>query len=159
MAGELALAGHEICAVARGEHLHAMRRHSLRLIVDGRERVAQFPVSGDPGDFGPQDSVICALKAHQAYEAADQSAPLLGDATSVVTAMNGIPWWYFYKDSSAFEGLHLDRGTLEIEITIDDPNVYTKPVTVKVNQAIKFDTDLLEVFCENEKDQAHMVGK
>ena len=75
---------------------------------EGRERVARFPVSDDPADFGPQDCVICALKAHQANQAADQFAPLFGDETSVVTAMNGIPWWYFYKETGPFEGRRME---------------------------------------------------
>ena len=50
-------------------------------------------------------------------------------------------------------------GNLEIAITIDDPKAYTKPWTVNVNQAVVLDTDLLEGFCENEKDQSHLVGK
>ena len=52
-----------------------------------------------------------------------------------------------------------DYGSLEIEITVDDPKAYTKPWTVNVNQAVVLDTDLLEGFCENEKDQSHLVGK
>ena len=108
MAGELALAGHQVCAIARGAHLEAMRRDGLRLIVDGHERVAHFPVSDDPAEFGSQDCVICALKAHQAHAYADRLIPLLGARTSVVTAMNGIPWWYFHKEGSRFEGRHLE---------------------------------------------------
>jgi hypothetical protein len=51
-------------------------------------------------------------------------------------------------------------GTLEIQVTIDDPKAYTKPWTVKVNQHIALDTDLLEYAClENEKDVPHLVGK
>jgi hypothetical protein len=47
-------------------------------------------------------------------------------------------------------------GKLEIEITVDDPKAYTKPWTVKLNQPIVVDTDLLEYIClENEKDHAH----
>ena len=56
--------------------------------------------------FGPQD-VVCALKAHQAYESAPAFAPLLGRETAVLTAMNGIPWWYFHKAGGAFEGRRL----------------------------------------------------
>jgi 2-dehydropantoate 2-reductase len=108
LAGELALAGQPICAIARGAHLQAMRRDGLRLIVDGRERVARFPVSDDPAEFGPQDCVICALKAHQASASADQMLPLLGPQTSVLTAMNGIPWWYFHRAGGLFEGRHLE---------------------------------------------------
>ena len=51
-------------------------------------------------------------------------------------------------------------GNLEIEITIDDPKAYTKPWTVKFNQFIVLNRELLEYFCqENEKDLPHLVGK
>jgi len=54
----------------------------------------------------------------------------------------------------------LNYGNLEIEITLDDPKAYTAPWTVKLNQFIVLNTELLEYFCqENEKDQAHLVGK
>jgi hypothetical protein len=53
----------------------------------------------------------------------------------------------------------INYGNLEIDITIDDPKAYTKPWTMTVKQAIMLNTDLLEGFCENEKDQAHLVGK
>jgi 2-dehydropantoate 2-reductase len=102
----LALAGHEVCVVARGPHLEAIRTRGLKLIVKGRETVARVAASDDPREFGPQDFVFCTLKAQQAYEAAPSFAPLLGPATAVVTAMNGIPWWYFYKTGGRHEGLH-----------------------------------------------------
>lgn len=50
-------------------------------------------------------------------------------------------------------------GNLEIEITIDDPKAYTKPWSFTVKQALMLNTDLLEAFCDNEKDRTHMVGK
>ena len=51
-------------------------------------------------------------------------------------------------------------GTLEIEVTIEDPKVYSKPFTVKVNQRIMPDTDLIEFICsENDKSGPHLVGK
>jgi hypothetical protein len=51
-------------------------------------------------------------------------------------------------------------GKLEIEITVDDPKAYTRPWTIKMNQTIKLDTDLLDYIClENEKDAQHMVAK
>jgi hypothetical protein len=48
-------------------------------------------------------------------------------------------------------------GSLEIEITVDDPKAYTKPWTVKVNQRIMLDTELIEFICED-RDAAHYVG-
>src|ERR1700753_370987 len=113
MAGELALAGHEVCAIARGAHLAAIRSHGLKLIVEGQTRRVDLPASDDPAAFGPQDVVICALKAQQAHASAGAFSPLLGPHTAVLTAMNGIPWWYFYKERGPLDGHHLesvDRG-------------------------------------------------
>jgi hypothetical protein len=54
----------------------------------------------------------------------------------------------------------VNYGNLEIEVTVDDSKAYTKPWTVKLNQTIKLDTDLLDYMClENEKDVQHLVGK
>ncbi len=107
LAVELAAAGHEVCVVARGAHLQAIQARGLKLRIDGREKVAKIPASADPGDFGPQDFVLCTLKAHQAYQSAARLAPLFGPETAVLTATNGIPWWYFYKSGGRFEGHRL----------------------------------------------------
>lgn len=88
--------GVEVSVVARGAQLAAIRRDGLRLRIEGAERVARPVASDDPADLGPQDTVVIALKAHQAWEVADRVAPLLGPDTSVVTCQNGVPWWYFY---------------------------------------------------------------
>jgi hypothetical protein len=54
----------------------------------------------------------------------------------------------------------VDYGHLVVEVTVDDPKAYTKPWTVKLNQIIALDTDLLDYIClENEKDVKHLVGK
>jgi len=53
----------------------------------------------------------------------------------------------------------INYGNLEIEVTIDDPKAYTKPWTFTVKQAVMLNTDMLEGFCENEKDKTHLVGK
>jgi hypothetical protein len=51
-------------------------------------------------------------------------------------------------------------GTMQIEITVDDPKAYTKPWTVTLNQSIKLDTDLLDFVCaDNEKDVPHLSSK
>lgn len=107
LATELALAGHEVSVVARGEHLEAIRAKGLTLRIGGIEKKAAVQASDDPAQFGPQDYVFCALKSHQAYAAARSFVPLLGPKTAIVTAMNGIPWWYFYKEGGSLEGSHL----------------------------------------------------
>ncbi len=98
-------AGAEVSLIARGAHLAAIRAHGLKLLIDGETRVAEMPASDDPADLGPQDIVIVGLKAHQAWEVAEQMKPLLGPETAVVTAQNGVPWWYFY----GFDGPYANR--------------------------------------------------
>lgn len=107
LAVQLARAGHQVTAIARGEQLRAMQSHGLTLLTEGERRHAQIPASDDPAVFGPQDVVICTLKAHQASACAAQFVPLLGPQTALLTAMNGLPWWYFYKEGSRFENTHL----------------------------------------------------
>ena len=107
LAVELSLAGHDVCVIARGEHLSAIASKGLTLRIAGIQKTAKVRASDDPSRFGPQDYVFCTLKSHQAYAAARSMLPLLGPDTAVVTAMNGIPWWYFYKEGSSFEGTHL----------------------------------------------------
>jgi 2-dehydropantoate 2-reductase len=57
--------------------LKAIQENGLKLLIQGRERTARFAAEDDPTSFGPQDFVICALKAHQAYDSARTFAPLL----------------------------------------------------------------------------------
>ncbi|HEX6103412.1 MAG TPA: 2-dehydropantoate 2-reductase [Alphaproteobacteria bacterium] len=99
---ELARAGAEVSLVARGAHLEAIRRNGLKLLIDGEERVAHAPATDDPTELGPQDYVIIGLKAHSIPGAVEKIAPLLGNDTAVVTASNGIPYWYFHDHGGPF---------------------------------------------------------
>jgi 2-dehydropantoate 2-reductase len=100
--------GADVSLVARGPHLEAIRAEGLKLLIDGKERVARMPASSNPEDLGPQDYVIVALKSHQAWEAAKKMTPLLGPDTAVVTAQNGIPWWYFHGVEGQYADLQLE---------------------------------------------------
>ena len=93
---QLTLAGEDVTLIARGPHLAAMRQNGLKLLIDGEERVAHQRCTDDPAEAGPQDYVIVTLKAHSVPGVVDVMQPLLGPDTAVVTATNGIPWWYFY---------------------------------------------------------------
>ena len=73
LAVELSLAGHDVCAIARGAHLKAIQQHGLKLLTEGHSKIARIEASDDPRTFGPQDIVISALKAHQAYASAAES--------------------------------------------------------------------------------------
>jgi 2-dehydropantoate 2-reductase len=88
--------GVHLSVVARGAHLAAIRQRGLTLLIDGDTRVCHPVATDDAGSLGPQDYVIVCLKAHQAWEAAERMAPLLGPDTAVVTGQNGVPWWYTY---------------------------------------------------------------
>jgi 2-dehydropantoate 2-reductase len=61
LAVELALAGHEVCVVARGAHLKAIQESGLKLLIQGREKTVRLAAEDDPTSFGPQDFVMCAL--------------------------------------------------------------------------------------------------
>ena len=93
---ELARTGTDVSLVARGPQVAAMRANGVRLLIDGEERIARPRCTDAPAELGVQDYVIIALKAHSISDAVDSMTPLLGETTCVVTASNGLPYWYFY---------------------------------------------------------------
>jgi 2-dehydropantoate 2-reductase len=104
MAARLAAKGQaEVTVVARGPHLAAMQRKGLVLRSEGAETTVRPRCVGSAEEAGVQDYVIVTLKAHSLPGAAVQMQPLLGPATAIVSAVNGIPWWYFHKHPG---GLH-----------------------------------------------------
>ncbi|GAB4067280.1 2-dehydropantoate 2-reductase [Ancylobacter sonchi] len=105
---QLKRAGVDVSLVARGPHLEAMKANGLKLIIDGEERVEHIPCSDNPADLGPQDYVIVALKGHSVPGVVDAMQPLLGNDTAVVTAVNGVPYWYYYKHGDQLEGRTLE---------------------------------------------------
>ena len=100
-------AGVELSLIARGAHLAAIRQNGLKVVFADGEQTAQVTATDDPATLGPQDYVIVALKAHQAWESVDKLEPLLGPETAVVTMQNGIPWWYFHGFEGQYAGLQL----------------------------------------------------
>jgi len=99
--------GADVSLIARGAHLAAIKQSGLKLQIGGEEKLARMPATSDPAELGPQDYVIIALKSHQAWEVAEQMKPLFGPETAVVTAQNGIPWWYFYGFEGQYANLQL----------------------------------------------------
>ena len=92
----------EISLIARGPHLAALRANGLHFVSDEEDFTLPVAASEDPADFGVQNFVIVTLKAHQAPGAVEAMRPLLGPDTAVVTAMNGVPWWYFHGIDTGF---------------------------------------------------------
>ena len=101
---ELAEGGAEVSLIARGPHLAAMQASGVRVRAGGEERRAEIRATDDPAALGPQDAVIITLKAHSVPGICARLQPLLGPETTVVTASNGIPWWYFHKLQGPYEG-------------------------------------------------------
>jgi 2-dehydropantoate 2-reductase len=105
---KLSLAGADVTLIARGPHLAAMQENGLRLIEGESQVIAHPRCVADSRDAGPQDYVILAVKAHSITLALDAIAPLMGPETAVVTAQNGVPWWYFYNLPGVFEDRRLE---------------------------------------------------
>ncbi|MGQ0676119.1 MAG: ketopantoate reductase family protein [Rhodospirillales bacterium] len=104
IAAYLARAGHEVSAVARGDHLRAIAANGLTLLKGEERFTARCRAAEDPDALGPQDYVFIALKAHAVGPMLPRLAPLLGPDTAVVPALNGIPWWYFHREGGKFDG-------------------------------------------------------
>ncbi|MEO1192061.1 MAG: 2-dehydropantoate 2-reductase [Pseudomonadota bacterium] len=101
----LADKGADVTLIARGPHLAAMQANGLTLIDEEGERSTAVTAVQDPAEAGPQDYVLITLKATGVASIAEPMQPLLGPETCVVTAQNGIPWWYFYS----LDGEYRDR--------------------------------------------------
>ena len=105
---KLAMAGEEVTLIARGPHLEAMKSKGLTLIEDGKTHVVHPRVTSDSREAGPQDYVFLSVKAHGLAAIADAVQPLLGEKTDLVPAINGLPWWYFYKIGGDYEGRRVE---------------------------------------------------
>lgn len=125
MGVKLAQAGAQVTLIARGAHLQAIQEKGLCLrLADGREDWVQDVVATqDIKVAGVQDVVIVALKAQSVPSVAPSLPALYKEETMVVTAQNGIPWWYFRKLDSPYADYRIqavDRdGIVEANIPVD----------------------------------------
>jgi 2-dehydropantoate 2-reductase len=104
---KLAQAGCDVSVVARGATLDALNEHGLRLIEKDATHAVKVAASADPAQLGEQDLVVVAVKAPAMASVAAHIAPLLGANTTVLTAMNGVPWWFCDGLGDAFAGKRL----------------------------------------------------
>lgn len=107
MGAKLAQVGADVSLVARGPHLEAMRQNGLRLIEDGAETSTKVTATENPSELGVQDYVVVTLKAHSVPAVAKRLDPLIGPNTTIVSGVNGVPWWYFYNIDGPLEGTRL----------------------------------------------------
>lgn len=125
LGAKLALAGESVTLIARGAHLQAIQQQGLTLrSVDGTEdRVKDVVATQDIAAAGLQDVVILALKAQSVPAIAPQLPALYGPETMVVTAQNGIPWWYFRKIDTPYADYQIQTvdpgGVIEANVPVD----------------------------------------
>jgi len=88
-----------------------------------------------------------------------------GDTLVITSAgFNDLGWLDFggHPQSTTLrltERLHRrDYGHIDVQMTLDDPHVFTKPITVTTQWVLQPDTDLIESFCENERDLSHFTS-
>jgi 2-dehydropantoate 2-reductase len=103
----LAQAGCHVSVVARGDTLAAIQAQGLRLQQGDTTVSVPVRASASPADLGVQDLVVVAVKAPAMAGVAQAIGPLLGPHTQVLTAMNGVPWWFFESFGGALAGTRL----------------------------------------------------
>lgn len=96
LAVKLHQAGTDVTVIARGPHLAAMKEHGVTLKSEGATTTVRLACTDKAEEAGPQDYVIATLKATGLPAAAPQIKKLIRPETALVTAINGIPYWYFY---------------------------------------------------------------
>jgi len=100
----LARTGCEMSALARGATAAALRAHGFRFQQNGATLTAPVRAAESASALGPQDLVVVAVKAPALASVAGSIAALLGPETTVLPAMNGVPWWFFHGLGGPHEG-------------------------------------------------------
>lgn len=109
LAIKLAQSGNDVTVIARGPNLKAIEENGFKLIAeDGGESITQLRALGSISEAGPQDLVILGMKAHQVGAIVQELPAMYHDETMVLTAQNGIPWWYFFKHGGIYDGRTLE---------------------------------------------------
>jgi 2-dehydropantoate 2-reductase len=110
LGARLALAGEQVSFIARNRNLEAINARGFRLVLeDGREVHADSVRAVQRmAEAGPQDVVLLTVKAHQVVDLLPELRELFGPHTTLVTLINGVPWWYFHKLAGPWEGRRLE---------------------------------------------------
>ena len=120
---KLAKNGAEVSVLARNETLANINASGLKLFEDNAESIVRVKASDKPEELGVQDLVIIALKAPSLPSLAKQIKPLIGKDTVILTAMNGIPWWFLHNFGNALKNQTLSSidpdGALQAAIPAD----------------------------------------
>ena len=108
LGAKLAVAGEDVSLIARGPHLAAMHANGVRVNSPDGDFEAHPVATDDPEAIGPVDYLFLTVKAHSLTQIAPMLGPMLGPDTAVVSAQNGIPWWYFHRHGGPLDGTHLE---------------------------------------------------
>ncbi len=105
LAAALFRAGWTVGALARGDTLATLQRDGLTVVDDlGVTGRTPLVATSDASELGEQDYVVIALKAQALPAIAARLAPLVGPRTTIVAAMNGLPWWFLHGIGGALDG-------------------------------------------------------
>ncbi len=102
--GMVARSNTQVSLVARGDHLQAIRSRGLTIVTMDEEFTVRPDATDNPEELGPQDVIFLSAKSHTLARAAEAMQPLLGPDTVVVSAQNGIPFWYFHACDGPLDG-------------------------------------------------------
>lgn len=104
----LAAKGHDVRLIARGLHLRAIQQHGLTLVGEDNVR-GTLPIPATdrivPDSY---DVIVLGMKAHQVADVAPAIGASLSENTVILTAQNGLPWWYFSGLNGPYAGTHLE---------------------------------------------------
>lgn len=114
----------EVTLIARGKQLEALQAQGLKLEENGSEEIIDnFLATADVNAIEPQDAIFVTVKAQSVTKLAPSLPALYGSETMVVTAQNGIPWWYFRKTGSEYENRQIRAvdpdGIIEKNIPVE----------------------------------------
>jgi 2-dehydropantoate 2-reductase len=111
MGVHLARTGAQLNVLARGDTLAALQQNGLQLHQGGELHTVAVKASNDAAILGVQDLVVISVKAPALASVAAQVGPLIGPNTVVLTAMNGVPWWFL----QGFGGPVADRSLASVD--------------------------------------------
>ena len=107
LGAKLINAGLDVSLVARGAHLEAMQKTGLTIIENEKEIICSPKCSDSMEELGKMDFIFITLKAYSIPGVVKEIAKMFDENTSVITAYNGIPWWYFFKTGGQFNNYRI----------------------------------------------------
>jgi 2-dehydropantoate 2-reductase len=107
MGVHLSRVGAQVSVLARGNTLQALQKNGLQMHQGGELHTARVVASDDATALGVQDLVVISVKAPSLVAVAAQVGPLIGPQTVVLTAMNGVPWWFLQGFGGSVAGRSL----------------------------------------------------